>query len=374
MEGCEVVEPNEIKKEKREDLQIAVSEISEFCKGGVTFVVNDDTRPTPTAKLLENLGKEVEKSRFIIATGNHSPPFKMEYIFGKAYKIKKITVHSSHDNSSYVGKTRFGNSIYLDNQFLKAERVVVISSTEPHYFAGYTGGRKSLLPGLAGYETIERNHELALKENAKPLNLTGNPVNDEMEDCLELMVREKELLGVNCVLDKDHNIFSIKTGDMKKTFKEAVVDAKKIFAVKIKEKADIVITRATPPLDATLYQAQKAIDHGKLALKEGGVIILLADCKRIGDRTFYDLLSKNEPRVVIQKVNENYKLGYHKAARLAALLLESKIFAVTRLDDHALKKIGITPFHTLDEACKEAKEMGGGKILYLKDGSLTVPV
>ena len=385
LSDCEIVKPNEIPPKMGEDeiLNLIAREISEFCreKSNVLFIVNDDQRATPTSRVLKKLNPRILKnSKFLVATGAHKAPSEngMRYIFGELYDVlrNRIIVHDAHRANIYIGTTKFKNDVYINEVFHKNRYIVIITSVEPHYFAGYTGGRKSILPGITSYGTIERNHKLALDQHAQPLALDGNPVHEDMMDSLRF-VSDKDILCINCVLDRNRKLFSAYVGDIRNSFFRAVEDSEKIYAIRVKEKADIVITEAQPPLDINLYQAHKAIEHGKLALKEGGVLILVAKCEKgIGPENFYNLLKDRDPEDVIREAYTNYKLGYHKAARLAQLLMRAEIYAVTNLSDEVLKRINIKPYHTLHDAYRDARKKMGrdARAIYLVDGATTIPI
>jgi len=350
----------------------------------ILFIVNDATRPTPTAKILNILYNRIKNKniKFIVATGVHRIPTEKEYkfIFGDYYAdLKdKIFVHESKkkENMVYMGKTSKGTEVYLNKIILEADKIVTIGSVEPHYFAGYTGGRKSFLPGIASFDTIEQNHKYALDAKAKSLALKGNPVHEDMVDALSA-VEEKEIFSIQTVLNKKHKIYSVSAGDIHASFEAAVPKANDVFTVKIREKADIVVSIVCPPMDIDLYQSQKGIENAKLALKKGGILILVSQCKMgIGDRTFFELLSgEDTPLKVIEKVKRGYKLGYHKSAKIAQLCLEAEIWAVTDIGNRDIESIFIKPFSHIQEAINKAIEKKGEKanIIFFFDGSLSVP-
>ena len=131
------------------------------------FIVNDGTRPTPTAAILRVLSKKIDLSsvRFLIATGIHRAPTEEEYrmIFGELYESLNDRIHphdSRRDKMVFLGRSKNGTEMAVNEIAVNADRLVIITSVEPHYFAGYTGGRKSFLPGVASYKTIEQNHKL----------------------------------------------------------------------------------------------------------------------------------------------------------------------------------------------------------------------
>ncbi|MFC1939360.1 nickel-dependent lactate racemase [Chloroflexota bacterium] len=361
--------------------------LEEFIKDGSNplFIVNDATRPTPTALVLENIFKVINpvNPRFIVATGNHPAPTREEYqqIFGRFYEEYKsqIYAHNSRaDNEMvYIGTSRNGTELYLNRLVMEADKIVIISSVEPHYFAGYTGGRKSLFPGVASYRSIEQNHRHAMDAKAKSLALEGNPVHEDMLDALKSFKDNNNIFAIMTVLDKQHRLYAATAGHINDSFFAAVELAKDVFVVRIEKKCDIVVTVAKSPLDINLYQSQKALEHGKLALKDDGILILVASCRGgTGDDTFIRLLSScSNPAEVFERIKEGYVLGYHKAAKLAEINLWAEMYGVTDLPDAILKSIYIKPFHSLQDALDEAikKKDRDAKVLFLLDGALTVP-
>ena len=353
------------------------------------IIVNDATRPTPTARVLDYLSPILlnhSDVAFIVACGSHRAPTEDEFeqIFGKCYKEfkDKIFVHDAEnkDEIEFIGKTSSGNKIGFNKKVFDYKNVVAINSVEPHYFAGYTGGRKSFLPGVAAYETIEYNHTSALEKEACGLALKGNPVNEDMMESVELLKEKINIFSIQIVLTPSGETYNVTTGDLHDSFLKAVEYSKQVSCIKLKEKGNIVVTVAPPPLDINLYQSQKALENGKLALEENGIIILYSKCpKGIGPEKFMNLLSSEEtPEKVLGKIKEGYKLGYHKAAKIAELSCQADIWAVTGIDEEQIKQAFMKPYNdlqkALDDAVIEIKNKGDmPKIVVLPSGSLTVP-
>jgi lactate racemase len=350
----------------------------------VLFIVNDATRPTPTARVLDSVFTITSpvNPTFLVATGTHPAPTEEEYrqIFGRYYEKYKpqILAHDCHADKDmvYLGKSRNDTPISINKLVLEASRIIIISSVEPHYFAGYTGGRKSIFPGVVAFKSIEQNHKYAMEPGSKALALKGNPVHEDMVDTLEFF-KNKEMFAIMTVLDKDHRVYATTSGDINDSFYAAVKEAEKVFIVKIKEKADIVVTVARFPMDINLYQSQKALDNGKLALKDKGILILVSSCRAgIGDKSFIELLSScTSPDEVFERIKVGYQFGAHKAAKLAEINLWAEMYGVTNLPDDVLKSVFIKPFSSLQDAIDNALKKKGkqAKILFLLDGSLTVP-
>jgi len=348
------------------------------------FIVNDYTRPTPTAKILEVIYPRIKdkNTRFIVATGIHRAPNQKEFkfIFGKYHDSLKDRIHV-HDarkgeDMAYLGVSSTGTEMYVNKMGIEAHKLVTIGSVEPHYFAGYTGGRKSFLPGIASYETIEQNHRHALSPQARTLVLDGNPVHEDMVDALKT-IEGKEIFSIQTVLDGKKRIHHCTSGHIHDSFLMAIEKAHEVYCVDIKEKMDIVVAVAGYPSDVDLYQSQKALDNGKLALKKGGILILVSECRSgIGEEAYFNLLtSSRNPQETLQRIEQGYKLGYHKAAKMAEIATWADIWGVTGLADNDMKQAFIKPFHDIQEALDRAIEEKGekAKIAFLMDASLTVP-
>ncbi len=349
----------------------------------VLVIVNDATRPTPTKKILEFIFDDLKQTdfNFIIATGAHRGPSQEEYlqIFGSFYeKVKdRIIVHDARvdEDMVYLGDSSNGTQMYVNKAGVEADKIIIISSVEPHYFAGYTGGRKSFLPGIAGYKTIEQNHKLALVPEAKSLALEGNPVHEDMMDAIKTV--KQEIFSIMTVLDKSHKVYATCCGHINDSFHAAIDKSNEVFAAPLKEKADIVVSIVKFPQDIDLYQAQKGIDNAKLALKKDGIMILVAKCRcGIGGKAFADLLgSSDTPKAALETIEKGYVLGYHKAAKMAEIGLWAQMWAVTDVEPDIISKLFIKPFSDLQTAIDQAINEKGkdASVLFLMDGGLIVP-
>ena len=352
-------------------------------------IINDATRPTPTSKVLRYLLPVLSSHpdvKFLIATGVHRAPTEEEYryILGDTYEVfrRKVVAHDARkdEDMTYLGKSKNGTEMYINKLVTEYKNILVIGSVEPHYFAGYTGGRKSFLPGVASYKTIEMNHKLALSDDAKSLALKGNPVNEDMVDAMNVL-KDLNVFSIQTVLTGDHKLFAVTAGDLHKSFDAAIKHSKKIFCVPLKQKGNIVITAAPYPMDIDLYQSQKALDNGKLALEDDGIIILVSKCRMgVGEDAFLELLCKaDSPKKILDILGEEYKLGYHKAAKMAQIGIRAQMWAVTDLDDETIKKSQLKPFSdiqtAIDSAVNIIKEKGKiPKTVVMPFGSLTVPL
>jgi nickel-dependent lactate racemase len=349
-------------------------------------IVNDASRPTPTALILGLLGdlaRDFSRLTFLVATGIHRPPDRrdLSFIFGPHSQAfsDRIFIHDGgrEEETVKLGTTQRGTEVMLNTRAVKAKKIICVSSVEPHYFAGYTGGRKSFLPGIAARKSIEQNHRHALDTGARLLALRGNPVHEDMTESLKFLA-DKEIFSVQTVLDRERKIFACAAGHVRGSFSRAVHHARKAYCRPISARADIVVAVARYPMDIDLYQSQKAVENGKLALRKGGILILVSPCRDgIGDRVFYDRLTAfKNPAALLKTAAERYQLGFHKSVKFAELMTKADIWAVTGLPDKELEAIFIRPFNRLQHALDAALKKKGSraKVLVLLDGSVTVPI
>jgi nickel-dependent lactate racemase len=394
----EILTPNKVTIRSQDDLikealdtPIQAKAFNQFAKDSkrLLIIVNDATRPTPTNRILEFLYPTLSTHpniRFLIATGVHRAPTEEEYrfIFGKYFDTFKdrIIVHDARkqEDMTYLGKSSNGTEMYINKLVPEYGNVLVIGSVEPHYFGGYTGGRKSFLPGVASYKTIEMNHKLALSDQACSLALEGNPVHEDMVDAMNVL-KDVNVFSIQTVLTGDHQLYAVTAGDLLQSFDAAISYSNQVFCVPLQKKGDIVISVAPYPMDIDLYQSQKAIDNAKHALKKDGVLILVSKCRMgVGEEAFLDLLCKaHSPEELFEILGDEYKLGYHKAAKMAQIGRWSHLWAVTDLPDEIIQKAMMKPFSNIQKAVDSAVEFIRNKgkqprCIIMPAGSLTVPM
>jgi len=351
----------------------------------VLVIVNDTTRPTPTAAVLEEIAPALDARadvRFIVATGTHRDPTGEEIgeIFGRFRDVyaDRIEIHDCRNaaNLVNVGTTSRGTRVAVNRRAIDASRIVAIGSVEPHFFAGYTGGRKSFLPGLSAFDTVERNHSHACSPLAQPRALEGNPVHEDMTEALGFLKR-LNVFAVTTVVDLDRRVYAAAAGDLEQSFFAAVPKADDIYSVDIAGRSPIVVAVAPPPLDINLYQTQKAIEHAKLAVEDGGILILVAQCAEgLGQETFVRILTDADTfDDALSLVAGRYRFGYHKVVRLVGIMRRMEIWAVTDLAPEVIRGIFMRPFTSLQSAVDEALARRGDDdgVLILPAASVTVP-
>ena len=342
------------------------------------IIVNDHSRITPTIKILDIIFNEIKKIshiRFIIATGTHRMPSQDEQkkIFGKYFDSisKKIIIHKGNsEDVDFYGTTNWGTNVYFNSILKKYKNVLAIGGVEPHYFAGFSGGAKSFFPGIAHYNSIEQNHKLALKSTSVILNTKSNPVSLDIWEAVSFL--KNKIYSIQCVNDKDGNLRYVAQGNLKESFKKAVSFAKSEFSIKVNEKADILVTVVNSPFDKNFYQAHKGLENTKSILKKGGIMILVAECSEgIGKDNFYKLLHNKT-----LLTENNYKLGYHKTAKILEFLSYHKLFFVTDIKPSLFYGINIEIFNSIQKAFDKAIKIlpNAKNICIVHNSAVTVPI
>jgi len=340
-------------------------------------VVNDYTRPTPTSNVLKQLNLRSKEATTIIGCGTHREPNRQEIyeILGgpTAPFGGRLVVHNSRDSKGLIelGSTSRGTCLSLNRLLFDCDGIIVVGSVEPHYFAGYTGGRKFLLPALAGFESVVMNHALAVDDHARITQLDGNPVHEDFMDALRLFGRVEDIFSIQLVLNAEHQVSYASSGHIIHSFLDAVKQANATYVASVSSQADIVISVSKPPMDIDFYQSQKAIENVKLALRDDGIIILVSSCREgIGDRGFYNMLTSGSGTM------DSHKFGFHKAIKMQKLLERAKIFVVSDLPAAVPSAMSLTPFTNIQTAFDEAVEIKGksARVLIVYDGSVVVPV
>ncbi|MDO9577907.1 MAG: nickel-dependent lactate racemase [Candidatus Cloacimonadales bacterium] len=384
--NIEIIQPNEVPtKNEKEVIQNALNEkLPLFLKDveKLLIIVNDGTRATPTAKVIEELYPKIKDLdvTFIVALGSHRKPTEEEFtkIFGKFYEIYKdntVCHDARNDPMIELGTTSRGTKVKVNKLAVEYNKILIISSVEPHYFAGYTGGRKSILPGISAYETIEQNHALALLPEAKIMQLEGNPVHEDMLEAAAML--STETWACLLVIDQDRRVFSAEFDKTNKAFSHTIPDANKVYKVPIKRPVDIVIGIIQPPLDSDLYQSHKGIENARNVINTDGIFILVSACRQgIGNDNFYKLLSScTTPDEVFTRIKQQYKLGYHKAAKLIDFVQNHQLWMVSEIPSDTLERIFIHSFNDLQSAVNEAIQIKGkdADILVIHDAGIVVP-
>jgi len=369
---------------------IGTKKLREIAKAGdkVAIVVDDATRATPSylmvPPLLDELnraGVKDEDVTIIFGCGSHRAvkPEEMEKLVGEE-ALKRVKI-ISHDYKSadqvFLGKTSFGTKVYVNKVFAEANVRVLTGDVELHYYAGYGGGRKSVLPAVSSAETVQRNHAMLLHPKAKTGVLDGNPVHEDMVEAAKLA---KVDFILNIVTNSKRELVQAFAGDLEKAFYEGVRLVDEMYKVPIERRADIVVVSSGGhPHDIDLFQAYKGIDNALDAIKRGGVIVLMAECPEgHGNDVFYEWMTKfNDLKRMENEIKKRFVLGGHKAYYLTRALQKVKIILVSVMPDYyAVNTFKLRTARALNDALRDAFDMAGknAKVWAMPFGNITLPV
>ncbi|MEM2936009.1 MAG: nickel-dependent lactate racemase [Candidatus Bathyarchaeia archaeon] len=357
----------------------------------VALIVSDITRPAPNQLMvppileaLRKAGLREENLEIIVANGLHRSPSRreMEELLGKRIlEEAPLMNHDARDDEELVeaGRTSFRTRVTLNRRVVEADSVIITGLIEPHFFAGYSGGRKSILPGIAGAESIFQNHSFRMIGHPKARYgiLKGNPIH---EDSVEAARFVKLKFMVNVVLNKERQIMKAFAGDFLRAHEAGVKFLEGLVKVPTPHRADIVVTtNGGYPLDRNLYQAVKGMATGELVVKEGGVIIIMAECiDGVEHMDFQRLMEgAKTPKEVLETIREKEPLGDQWEAQvLARVLQRAEVIVVSKgVKDSIIEDMLMTPASTPEEALNLAlRKMGkNAKIVAVPEGPFVIP-
>lgn len=335
----------------------------------VAIAINDKTRPVPheiiLPPLLDSLhsaGIPAAAIQFIIATGTHLPMPYEEFarvLPSVIYEKYRVISHDCDDAENLVfrGKTSRGTPVWINRHFFEADLRMMVGNIEPHHFAGFSGGYKSVAIGLAGRETITANHAMLVEPLARIGEYARNPLRQDIEEIGDAI---GEAHALNMILNGEKKIVRAVFGAPGSVMQAGIPISQSVCQIQSPGKYDLVIASAGgAPKDINFYQAQKALTHASLFARDGGVIILAAECPEgSGNRAYEDFMDGlNSPEQVFEKFRQmGFRVGPHKAFQVAREVARVKIFLVSDIDPALVLKLLMTPAGSLEEALERAYE------------------
>ena len=248
-----------------------------------------------------------------------------------------------------------------------------LGNIEYHYFAGYSGGVKAIIPGVCNAETIRQNHRWMTEPGAITANLDNNPVRADIEEAGE-MVGVQFILNV--ILDEDEKVVNAVAGHPLKAHRAGCQYLDKSGLRTVDQPADIVIVSAGGfPKDINLYQAQKALDNARHIVRPGGFILLVAECSEgMGNRTFDQWMrDPGGADAIISRIRCEFVLGGHKAAAIAMAMKHAEIGLVSAMSASDLRTMGFVSFDNLESAVRYGLGKFGSRIAVMPEGGSVVP-
>lgn len=362
----------------------------------IVIVVDDHTRNAPTEMMLDALAEEIGQHKdknvsLLVACGTHPPPSTgdLRRILGKYYRHNhsqfKVMIHDcdAHD-LVYVGTTARGTPVRLNRAYMDADIRILTGDITLHYYAGFGGGRKSILPGIASRETIRKNHALLIDERARTANIEDNPVHLDMSEAASFAPPDFVL---NTVADASGDVVAAYAGELNAVFTKGAAVAKELFLHKTGLFDVLVVSAGGFPKDRNLYQATKAIQNCYQAVVPGGGLILVAECREgIGDDYFEEWMNEYKSYEAAEEaIRTNFVLGGHKAFYMRKVMKRVQLSIVSELDPDMLVRWGIQSYKSkslsaavemeLKDRYKDNKDNDNLKIGIVRNGldTLLVP-
>lgn len=353
----------------------------------VCVITSDVTRPLPTATVLPPVMDELHAAGIAdkdvlvaIALGSHRPQTEGELrkILGDYYGRVRV-LNGDSKGLAHFGTTSHGTPVDILEEVAAADVRIALGNVEYHYFAGYSGGAKAIMPGVSTFEAIQANHSLMLDPAAHAGN-AESPVRLDLEEACRMVGLD---FIVNVVLDEEKRIVYCACGDFVKAQRDACVQLDRLYGCELHEMADIVVvSQGGAPKDLNLYQLQKALDNAKHPVRDGGTIVLVGSCSEgLGQPTFERWMREaNTPGDVVRHLHRHFELGGHKAAAVAQILQRADVYLVSDMPDDLVRDCLMTPFSQVQDAVNSAmehqrKHLGREpRVLIMPHGGSTLPL
>ncbi|MBQ8214309.1 MAG: nickel-dependent lactate racemase [Clostridia bacterium] len=344
-------------------------------KEKIVIIASDHTRPVPSRLIMPPMLREIRSTNpeaditILIATGCHRGTTKEELIhkFGEEIvQNEKICIHDCDDRDSLVniGTLPSGGVCEINRLAYEADLLLAEGFIEPHLFAGFSGGRKSVLPGISGRSTVLANHcsEFIAHPNARTGILEGNPVH---EDMLWAASAAKLQYIVNVVLNDKKEVIYATAGDTQKAHRAGTDFLSSLCTVKA-QKADVAITtNGGYPLDQNVYQAVKGMTAAEASVRQGGVIIMLArsDDGTGGDHFYHQLADEADlGRIMkgfLSRARNETLPDQWQSQILVRILMHAQVVFISSLDDKTVEELHMIPAHSIGEALEIARGLVG---------------
>ncbi|MEA4854603.1 MAG: nickel-dependent lactate racemase [Christensenella sp.] len=350
----------------------------------IVIVTSDITRPCPTHLIMPFLldelyaaGVKPHDITLVFALGSHrkhTEQEKMKLAGARAYSEIRC-IDSDGNDFIFFGKTPLGTPVDIVRTVAEADRRICLGNIEYHYFAGYSGGAKAIMPGVSTRAAIQANHAHMTSRDACAGKIKGNPVREDIEAAAKIVGVD---FIVNVVLDEHKRIIKAVAGDVTAAHRAGCAFLDSLYLKHIPCRADIVlVSQGGFPKDLNLYQTQKALDNAKHAVRKGGIIILIGRCDEgMGEATFEDwMINSHSPQDLIDRIRTDFKLGGHKAAAIAMVLHDADIYLVSDMDSSFVQNIHLKPYQQVQAAYADACTRLGrnATVIAMPYGGSTLP-
>ena len=350
----------------------------------VAIMTSDLTRPCPSDRLLPFVLQELaaagipdEDIFIVLALGLHRPMTEDEIdrlVSPQVRRRIRVLNHNLGDVVS-LGVTSRGTPVEIFRPLVEADLRLCLGNLEFHWFAGYSGGAKAVLPGCASRATIIANHSLMVRPGVGSGRHQDNPLREDLEE-------GAAMLGVdfilNVVVDGQHKLLEAVAGEVTAAHRRGCEAIAARGKVKIEHQADIVVASAGGfPKDINLLQAHKGMENAAYFVRDGGALILAAECREgMGNPVFEDwMLAAASPADILERIQKEFVLGGHKAAGIAKIEQRLKVYMISSFSDEWVRRLFMTPAAGLQQALRAAfQELGqDSQVLVLPEAVSIIP-
>ena len=368
------------------DNPIGSDKLSNLVHAGQTIAIitSDISRPMPTWQVLPSVLKELQQGGiqkeditlvFALGSHRHHTEEEMRHLAGDCFDEIRC-VDSDPSDCIHMGTTSRGTPVDITRVVAEADVRICLGNIEFHYFAGYSGGAKAIMPGVSTPNAIQCNHRMMVSQDACAGKLQGNPIREDIEEAGSICGID---FIVNVVLDEHKQIVHAVAGDVTAAHRAGCAYLDQMYRKPIPQRADIVlVSQGGAPKDANLYQTQKALDNAKHAVKDGGTIILIGACPEgLGSTKFESwLLKANSAHEMVERIGREFELGGHKAAAIGLVLENATIDLVSEMDDDFVRSIFLNPRPSAQDALDAAFAKYGpdATIIAMPYGDATLPI
>lgn len=354
-------------------------------KQDIVIITSDITRPMPSYKVLPHVLKRLELAEvkpeqitIVFALGSHRKQTEEEQIrlVGEEIFNKYHCVDSSEFKMVHMGDTKENTPVDIAEKVAEADFRICLGNIEFHFFAGYSGGAKAIMPGVSNRRAIRQNHRKMASPLSRAGNLDTNPVRADLEEAARICGVDFIL---NVVLDEHKKVIYSVAGDLQKAHRKGCLFLDKFYLKEINQLADIVIvSQGGAPKDLNLYQTQKALANAEHAVRLGGIIILAGACPEGPGEAIFEswMLEAETIDQILERIQADFQIGGHKAASFARAMKRADIYLVSQIDPELVKRMFMTPFSSIQEAYDAAKKVKGelAKVIVMPYGGSTLPV
>ncbi len=345
-------------------------------KENACILVSDITRPCPSYKFLPYIIEELKKAKvksikIIFGLGIHRIHTYEEQVklAGPEATTCCKLIDFDKNRCRLIGTTSYGTPVEIFEEVADSDFIIATGNIEYHYFAGYSGGAKAIMPGVCSDNSVCANHSMMLEDMARAGEFINNPVRKDIEEA-------GRIAGIdfifNVILDDNKKIIGAVAGKNNEAFLKGIKLYDSIYEISANTKADIVLTSAGGyPKDINLYQAQKALESVKDIVKDGGIIILAAECAEgFGEDRFGQWMQDvKDFEGLFKKIRQKFVLGGHKAVAVAKLLTRARAIMYSSFNKELTEKIGFKKINDIQEFInEELKENSNLKIAVVPNG------